>query len=85
MEITAYDVEEYTIGSTQQEERITFNTIEDMESAYQDVNDGTDFNVRIKDKGGDKERVIKVPYKMIRQRLYEGTIQFSARPSGGEQ
>lgn len=82
METTAYDVEEYTIGSTQQEERITFNTIKDMESAYQNVNDGADFNVRIKD--GDKERIIKVPFKMIRQKLYEGTIQLGARPEGGE-
>lgn len=82
METTAYDVEEYTIGSTKQEERITFNTIKDMESAYQNVNDGADFNVRIKD--GDKERIIKVPFKMIRQKLYEGTIQLGARPEGGE-
>lgn len=81
MEITAYDVEEYTIGSIKQEERITFNTVEDMERAYQNVNDGADFNVKIKD--GDKERVIKVPYKMIRQKLYEGTIQMGARPLGG--
>lgn len=79
-----YNVEEYTIGSIKQEERITFNTVEEMEKAYIDVSNGADFNVRIKDQDNNKIRIIKVPFKMIRQKLYEGTIQFSARPSNGE-
>ena len=79
----SYDVVEYTVGSTKQDERITFSTVDEMEKAYQDVNDGADFNVKIKNESGEA-RILKVSHKMVRQKLYEGRIQFGAVPSKGE-
>lgn len=84
--MNSYNVVEYTVGKTKQEERITFSTVEEMEKAFEDVNNGANFNIKIKDKSDDgKEitRIIKVSYKMVRQKLYEGQIQFGAIPSNG--
>ena len=84
--MNSYNVVEYTVGSTKQEERITFSTVEEMEKAYADVNMGADFNIKIEEKGEDEKkvvRIIKVSYKMVRQKLYEGQIQFGAIPSNG--
>ena len=87
-EMNSYNVVEYTVGSTRQEERITFSTVEEMEKAYADVNNGADFNIEIEEKSEDRKkilRIIKVSYKMVRQKLYEGQIQFGAITSrGGE-
>jgi len=82
-EMNSYNVVEYTVGSIKQEERITFSTVEEMEQAYEDVNNGADFNIKIEEKGEDEMkilRIIKVSYKMVRQKLYEGQIQFGAIP-----
>jgi len=81
-----YDVVEYTIGKTKQEERITFSTVDEMEKAYADVNNGADFNIKIEDKSDDGKkiiRIIKVSYKMVRQKFYEGQVEFGAIPSNG--
>jgi len=81
--MNSYNVVEYTVGSTRQEERITFSTVEEMEKAYADVGMGADFNIIIEEKSEDEKkimRIIKVPYKMVRQKLYEGKIQFGAIP-----
>ena len=80
--MNSYDVVEYTVGSTKQEERITFSTVEEMEKAYVDVNTGADFNIKIEEEEDEKKiiRIIKVSYKMVRQKLYEGRIQFGAIP-----
>jgi len=81
--MNSYNVVEYTVGSTRQEERITFSTVEEMEKAYADVGMGADFNIIIEEKSEDEKkimRIIKVSYKMVRQKLYEGKIQFGAIP-----
>jgi len=85
--MNSYNVVEYTVGSTKQEERITFSTVEEMEKAFEDVNNGANFNIKIEEKSDDGKkiiRIIKVSYKMVRQKLYEGQIQFGASSNGGE-
>ena len=65
-------------GRGKEEARIVFLSLEDMERAYQDIDNGNDIYVR---KDG---LVTKLLHQMISTRVYDGTIRLSARQQEGE-
>lgn len=74
----AYEVEEVSIGSKQTNDKIIFKSINDMEKAYADIDNGKDIYVV-------KEGLVtKFLHQMISAKIYDGTIQLSARRQKGE-
>lgn len=71
-----YSVEELILGDKAKGDRIIFHTIEDLESAYRDLNDGKDIYV-------EKEEIVTLlPHRMIAGRLYDGTLVLTAMKTG---
>ncbi len=67
-----YSVEELILGDKIKGDKIIFHTIEDLESAYRDLNDGKDIYV-------EKEEIVTLlPHRMIAGRLYDGTLVLTA-------
>jgi len=75
MQAKAYKVEEMRIGDKAQANRIVFATLEDMELAYKDLDNGKNIYVREPD-----GLVTKILHQMVSSRIYEGTLLLSARP-----
>ncbi|MGD9962961.1 MAG: hypothetical protein AB7S97_03585 [Thermoplasmata archaeon] len=67
-----YSVEELILGDKVKGDKIIFRTIEDLESAYGDLNDGKDIYVE------KEETVTLLPHRMIAGRLYDGTLVLTA-------
>lgn len=67
-----YSIEELILGDKARGDKIIFRTIEDLESAYRDLNDGKDIYV-------EKEDIVTLlPHRMIAGRLYDGTLVLTA-------
>ena len=71
----AYKVEEMRIGDKAQANRIVFATLEDMEQAYKDLDNGK--NILVQEPDG---LVTKILHQMVSSRIYEATLLLSARP-----
>lgn len=75
-----YSVEELILGDKVKGDSITFHTMDDLESAYRDLNDGKDIYV-------EKDGIITLlPQRMISGRVYDGTLVLTAvttRTGGG--
>jgi hypothetical protein len=67
-----YDVEEYQLGKIA-ENKILFKTIEDMEQAYKDIDNGNDICIA---KDGV---VVKLLHKIINTKVYDGTLVLCAK------
>ena len=74
MQTKAYKVEELLIGDKAQA-RIVFATLEDMELAWTDLDNGK--NIYVQEPDG---LVIKILHQMVSSRIYEGTLLLTARP-----
>lgn len=73
-----YEVEEVSIGSKHEGDKIIFGSVKDMEEAYKDIDNGKDIYVV-------KEGIVtKFLHQMISTKIYDGTIQLSARKQKGE-
>ena len=71
-----YSVEELILGDKAKGDKITFLTIEDLDSAYRDLNDGKDIYV-------EKDGMITLlPQRMISGRIYDGTLVLTATKDG---
>ena len=68
-----YKVLEFSLGSKIQGDKIVFSSIEDMERAYKDIDNGNDIYVE-KD-----EKITKLLHQMISAKIYDGSITLSAR------
>ena len=68
-----YKVEEITIGEKDIADKIIFKSIDDMESAYKDIDNGKDIYA-LKD-----GLITKLLHQMISTKIYEGSIQICAR------
>lgn len=75
MQAKAYKVEEMRIGDKAQANRIVFATLEDMEQAYKDLDNGK--NILVQEPDG---LVTKILHQMVSSRIYEATLLLSARP-----
>jgi len=74
----AYKVEGFRIGSRSMGDQIVFSTLEDMEQAYKDIDNGKDIYI-------EKDGVVtKLLHPMLASRIYDGTIVLSARVGPGE-
>ncbi len=72
-----YSVEELILGDKDKRDKIIFQTIDDLESAYRDLSDGKDIFV-------EKEGIITLlPQRMISGRVYDGTLVLTAIRAGG--
>lgn len=67
-----YSVEELILGDKIKGDKITFHTMDDLELAYRDLNDGKDIYV-------EKDGIITLlPQRMISGRVYDGTLVLTA-------
>ena len=76
----AYKVESFRLGSKNQGDQIVFATVEDMEQAYKDIDNGKDIYI-------EKDGVVtKLLQPMLTSRIYDGSVILSARvgPSSGD-
>ena len=69
-----YVVEEFTLGDKSKGDRIVFKSLEDMEKAYDDIDNGRDIYVMEAD-----GLITKILNQAINSKIYEGTIKLSAR------
>ena len=74
----AYKVESFRLGSKSSGDQIVFASLEDMEQAYKDVDNGKDIYI-------EKDGVItKLLQPMLTSKIYDGSIVLSARVGPGE-
>jgi hypothetical protein len=69
-----FDVEEIFLGEVGKGDRIIFHSIEDLQSARTEIDDGKGIFVRTPD-----GLITELPHRMIYQKIYDGTIKLSAR------
>ena len=69
-----YDVAELSLGERTEGARIVFKSLEDMEQAYKDIDNGK--NIYVKTEDG---LITKILNQMITNKIYDGTIRLSAR------
>jgi len=74
-----YHVQKLQLGDKLEGDCIIFSSIEDMEQAYKDIDNGKDIYVRTED-----GLVTKLLHQMINTKIYEGSIKISARPTHEE-
>jgi hypothetical protein len=74
-----YEVEAFSLGDKNVGDRIIFKSLEDMEKAYTDIDNGRDIYVREAD-----GLISKILNQAISSKIYEGTIKLSARKGKGE-
>lgn len=67
-----YSVQELILGDKSRDDRIVFQTIDDLESAYKDLSDGKDIYVEKDD------MITLLPQRMISGRVYDGTLVLTA-------
>ncbi|MFH1454202.1 MAG: hypothetical protein ABIH00_09555 [Armatimonadota bacterium] len=68
-----YEVEEFSLGDKLKTDKIVFKTLEDLEQAYGDIDNGRSIYV-------SKDGLItKLLHQMISSKIYEGSILLSAR------
>lgn len=72
-----YEVDSYDLGKPLGN-RIVFKNVEDMESAYKDLDEGKDIVIA---KDG---LLTKLPFRMINTKVYDGSVVFSAKQKEGE-
>ena len=68
-----YKVEEFSIGSNTQTDKIIFKSLEDMEKAYKDIDNGNHIYL-------EKDGVVtKILNPMISGKIYDGKITLGAK------
>jgi len=74
-----YEVEAFSLGDKNVGDRIIFKSLEDMEKAYDDIDNGRDIYVQEAD-----GLISKILNQAINSKIYEGTIKLSARKGKDE-
>ena len=74
-----YDVEDFLIGDKTEGDKIVFKSVQDMEDAYKDIDNGNDIYI-VKD-----GIVTKLLHQMISSKIYDGTLSLRARKIKKEQ
>lgn len=75
-----YEAEEISLGDAQNKNRIVFKSVEELNKAYVDIDNGREIYVRDLRDG----LVTKILNQMITSGVYEGKIQLCARQKQGE-
>ncbi len=74
-----YEIEELSLGEKDTGDKIIFKSINDMEQAYKDIDNGK--NIYVKTEDG---LVTKILNQMVTNKIYDGSIKLSARIKKGE-
>ena len=69
-----FKVEEISLGDVGKGDRIIFKSMQDLVAARKEIDDGKGIFVKT-----DDGLVTELPYRMIYQKIYDGTIKMSAR------
>lgn len=69
-----YDVQELSLGEKTEGDKIIFKSIEDMEQAYKDIDNGKNIYVRTED-----GLITKILNQMVTNKIYDGSIRLSAK------
>ena len=73
-----YEVAEFRLGDRKEGDIIIFASVEDMENAYKDIDNGKDIYIK-------KDGIVtKILQQMITNKIYDGTIVLSAKVKKGE-
>ena len=75
-----YEVEAFSLGDKNIGDKIIFKSLEDMEQAYDDIDNGRDIYVQEAD-----GLISKILNQAINSKIYEGTIKLSARKGENEE
>jgi len=78
MKERTFEVEEISLGDIGKGDRIVFKTVDDLQEARKEIDNAKDIFVKA------EGLVTLLPYKMIYQKIYEGKIKLSAKPTGGK-
>lgn len=74
----AYKVERLSLGDkASQGDQIVFQSIDDLREARNDIENGNSIYVKTQD-----GLITELPYRMIYQKIYDGTIRMSAIDTG---
>ena len=68
-----YEVEDFLLGDKTEGDKIIFKSVDDMENAYKDIDNGNDIYI-VKD-----GIVTKLLHQMISSKIYDGSISLRAR------
>jgi len=74
-----YNVVDFSLGDKTEGDKIVFQSVDDLEKAYKDIDNGKDIYV-VKD-----ALVTKLLHQMISGKIYDGSIRLSAKRKQGEQ
>lgn len=74
-----YEVEDFSLGDKREGDRIIFKSLNDMEKAYGDIDNGRDIYVQEAD-----GLITKILNNAINAKVYEGSIKLSARATENE-
>ena len=77
--MTVYEVDELSLGEKTEGDKIIFKSINDMEEAYKDIDNGRHIYVRTED-----GLITKILNQVITNKIYDGSIKLSARSKEGE-
>jgi hypothetical protein len=80
MKRKVYEVEAFSLGDKKIGDKIIFKSLEDMEKAYDDIDNGRDIYVQEAD-----GLISKILNQAINSKIYEGTIKLSARKGKNEE
>ena len=74
-----YMVDEFVLGEKLAANKIIFSSVETMEMACKDIDEGKD--IYLLDRNGC---LIKILSQMVTSKIYDGTIIIGARQGGGK-
>lgn len=69
-----FEVDEISLGESNKGDRIVFKSIEDLQAAREEVDNGKGLFVMTPD-----GLITEFPHRMIYQKIYDGTIKLSAK------
>lgn len=73
-----YSVVDFSLGDKVNGDKIIFKSVDDMEQAYKDIDNGNDIYI-VKD-----GIVTKLLHQMINGKIYDGSIRIGAKKKGVE-
>ena len=77
--IHTFHIQEMSLDQSSASQKIVFDTIEDLEQAHREINDGKDIYVILEDE------VIKLLNQELSSKVYDGRIKLAAKYKRGEE
>lgn len=74
-----YGVDEFVLGDKQSANKIIFSSVDEMEMACKDIDEGKDIYLLGKD-----GNIIKILHQMVSSKIYDGQIIIGAKKEVGK-